>query len=773
MSAVWRASRAAVRRRRLQTTVIALVGFCSSAAIVVALGLLDAASAPFDRTFAEQRGAHVVAAFDSAQVSDTRLAQTARRPGVEAAAGPFAQAVLTVPDSREKPASGEATSFLSGPLTVVGRADPAGPVDRVNLWSGRWATTPGEIVLNEPPGRGSNVPLGSRLEVPGAPPLTVVGFASSLSGSADAWVSPEQITALHPTATQMLYRFTRSATDSQIRAALAAATAGLPSRALLASQSYLSVKQDLSRVANAYLPYLAAFAVLGLVVAVLIVANVVSGAVVAGFRHIGILKALGFTPNQVVAVYLVMVLVPGAVGTMLGTVVGDVAARPLLHMVFSGFRSGMFTVELSPWMDVVTVLGTPVVVVLAALAPALRAHRLSAVRAISAGSAPRTGRGLRVQRTLSGTPLPRPVSLGLGLPFARPGRTVMTLAAVTLGVTAVTFATGLTATMTVYGDMTKPKAQSAVYVGQPRFGQTARTHDDAGTEALLRSLPGAVHVTANAWIGVGLVEDNKSIMCQFLRGDTETYPGTIIEGRWMRGRGEVVAPTPFLRKRGLKVGDHLTLTMGDRRETVTIVGAEWTGDPDLLQASWPTLEALAPEQAANQYYVQLAPGVDVSAYNAAVRAADPGLYPRVPDQQNTDVVAIVTSASVLTLLLATVAALGVFNTVVLNTRERRRDLGMLKSIGMTPRQVTVMVVTSMAALGVVGGLLGVSIGIVAHHLTIPAMTDAAGFTLPADVWHAPGLALLALAGVMIAVLGAFVPARSAARLTIAEVLHNE
>jgi putative ABC transport system permease protein len=42
-----------------------------------------------------------------------------------------------------------------------------------------------------------------------------------------------------------------------------------------------------------------------------------------------------------------------------------------------------------------------------------------------------------------------------------------------------------------------------------------------------------------------------------------------------------------------------------------------------------------------------------------------------------------------------------------------------------------------------------------------------------DVWQAPQLAGLALAGVVIAVLGALVPARSAARLTIATVLHNE
>ncbi|MPZ84841.1 MAG: FtsX-like permease family protein [Actinophytocola sp.] len=127
-------------------------------------------------------------------------------------------------------------------------------------------------------------------------------------------------------------------------------------------------------------------------------------------------------------------------------------------------------------------------------------------------------------------------------------------------------------------------------------------------------------------------------------------------------------------------------------------------------------------------------------------------------------------------MLAAVAALGVFNTVVLNARERRRDLGMLKSIGMTPRQVVVMMVTSMGALGVVGGLLGVPLGFLAHQLVAPAMMRAAQsdvFDFVMDVYRAPMLALLALAGIAIAVLGALIPARGAARTTIAEVLHNE
>ncbi|MFD1935504.1 FtsX-like permease family protein [Nonomuraea mangrovi] len=75
-------------------------------------------------------------------------------------------------------------------------------------------------------------------------------------------------------------------------------------------------------------------------------------------------------------------------------------------------------------------------------------------------------------------------------------------------------------------------------------------------------------------------------------------------------------------------------------------------------------------------------------------------------------------SSVFAVLLTLVAALGVFNTVLLNTRERRRDLGMLKSIGMTPWQVTAMTTTSMALLGAASGLLGIPLGMAGHRIVV-------------------------------------------------------
>ncbi|TVZ95066.1 ABC transporter permease [Streptomyces sp. BK340] len=781
MSAVWRASRAAVRRRRLQTSVIAAVVLVSSTALVVALGLLDVASGPFDRLFGQAHGAHVVATFDASKVSGAELERTAERPGVRASAGPFSQAVIDMPES----AASQLPGMAPGPLTVVGRADPGGNVDRLDLFAGHWATGPGQIVLALPdaPGmdKGPHSPIGKRIQLPGQRPLTVVGLASSLSGTAQAWVSPQQITALHPTAYQMLYRFDRAATARQITADTAAVRAGLPSGSLVAHQSYLTLKAQVAVNPNAYVPFLLAFGVLGLLVAVLIVGNVVSGAVVSGFRHIGVLKSLGFTPNQVVAVYLVMVCVPATAGALAGTALGGVVAPSLLHQVFQGAKLGTATVHptIGSWAYATAALGMPLTVLLAALIPALRAHRLSAARAIGAGSAPHGGRGPAVQRWLSGVRLPRSVTLGLGLPFARPGRALLTVASVLLGVATVTFATGLSATMVSYGHAEQDygTAQSTVWRGQTKFDQTAPRHNDAATQNLLRSLPDVADVAAVGFINVRILGRSEGVAIEGVRGGRSTLPDSLARGRWMSRPGEVVASGRFLAKQGLRLGDSFTLTAADgRQERVTLVGEILAGPEDWMRADWSTVTALAPDAQANQYWVHLTRGADFNAYTKAVQAADPGLYPAKNTMLNTDAVTVISSASALTLMLTLVAAMGVFNTVVLNARERQRDLGMLKSIGMTPRQVTVMMVVSMAGLGLVGGILGLPLGVAAYHVVIPITEHAAQLTFPArmlDVWHPGLMTLLVLAGVAIAALGAVLPARAAARQTIARVLHTE
>lgn len=745
--------------------------------IVVALGLLAASSGPFDQAYSRQSGAHLVASYDRSKATDSQLTDAAKQSAVQAVAGPFAMATVDL-------------DVNGRPLVVVGRADAGGAVDRLNVWDGRWADKPGEIVLNRNPVTSTNqrgaATLGTKL-TSGGTTVTVVGFAYSVSGSADAWVTPEQMTAFKPTGSQMLYRFAQAATDAQVSAGQTAVTTGLPKGALLGTQSYLALRAVATGEPNTFVPFLMVFGWLGLAVAVLIVANVVSGAVVAGFKHIGVLKALGFTPTQVMAVYLAMISIPAIVGCALGTVLGNVLAESLIARAFENY--GAEGVSVPIWVDVAALLGVPLLVALSALVPSLRARGLSAAEAISAGSAPRAGRGLRAQRWLSGTRLPRSVSLGLGLPFARPARTALTLAAVVLGVTSVTLAVGLGKSLTNY--QTAASRTGAVDVtifagtveegpqlapegaGPPR--PVAKLSDPAD-EALMRSTAGAAYVTPSRTMLMRLAGTNQDLRVTFYRGDSDQIGYRVLEGHWFDGPGQVVVSERFLRQRGLSIGDTITLESKGKRTQATIVGKALYNSSEEVLSNWETLALIDPNLRATTYEIQLKPGTDIDAYVKAVLAGDSGLE-EVPGQEPGSFVAIVlATVLLLTLMLGTVAALGVFNTVVLNTRERRRDLGMLKSIGMTPGQVTVMVVTSMAALGALGGLLGIPFGIIAHRLVVPAMANGAQVDFPdfmLDVYPLPLLAVFVLSGVAIAALGAYIPARSAAQTTIAKVLHNE
>ncbi|MER7186937.1 ABC transporter permease, partial [Streptomyces hyaluromycini] len=154
MSGLGRVVRSGMARRRTQTLVITLAALLAVTASVLAGALLMASRAPFDKAFGRQHGAQLTAQFDARLVTPARLAASARSSGVTGSSGPFPTATAA-PDH-------------SGALSVVGRADPGGAVDRVTLTEGRWARRTGEIVLaadsDAPPVR-----LGQTLGFPGLP----------------------------------------------------------------------------------------------------------------------------------------------------------------------------------------------------------------------------------------------------------------------------------------------------------------------------------------------------------------------------------------------------------------------------------------------------------------------------------------------------------------------------------------------------------------------------------------------------------------------------
>jgi putative ABC transport system permease protein len=530
---------------------------------------------------------------------------------------------------------------------------------------------------------------------------------------------------------------------------------------------------------------------------VLIVANVVSGGVISGYSRIGILKSIGFTPGQVIAAYTGQATVPAVAGCLGGVALGNLLSVSLLNKTADVYGVGRLGVPV--WVNVGVPLAMCALVALAAILPALRGGRLSATQALAAGRAPRTGRGYLAHRVLGRLALPRPITIGLASPFARPARMAATLAAVLLGVTAVTFAVGLvTSLRRAVADLNQTQTEQVqVYsngpVGpggpgpagpNPPVGpQPTPAQFQRVVAAALRSQPGTAHYALeedNQYVRVsGLVQPVP--VTAFIGAAGWIY--TMSSGHWFTGPDQAVVPKRFLTTLHIAVGDTVTITGdGPRAIPVRIVGEVFDQEHDALSmfTDWRTLTAahpgLRPDLSSAQYDIGLRAGTDPTTY---VRTLGPKLgsdYGVSINQNGGGATIAIALAGTLTLLLSIAAGLGVLNAVVLHTRERVHDLGVFKALGMTPRQTVAMVLCSVAGTGLLAGVLAVPAGIVVHGYVMPAMAGAAGLGVPASLQNVYGvaeLAGLAAAGLVIALAGALLPAGWAAKSRTAAALRTE
>jgi putative ABC transport system permease protein len=297
--------------------------------------------------------------------------------------------------------------------------------------------------------------------------------------------------------------------------------------------------------------------------------------------------------------------------------------------------------------------------------------------------------------------------------------------------------------------------------------------------AALRAQSGTLRYVAESDDNVPVLGLSDHVNLIGFGGDASWTGYALIIGHWYSGANQADVNTAFLTDTGAKVGQSYPLTSGSRHITIQIAGE--TLDPNGGQAkiiaSQSTLAALDPGLGPDQYDVALTPGTNAQAYADALGARLGQPYQaQVNGSSTSQFFVIIALVATLTLLLVAVAGLGVLNTVVLQTRERVHDLGVFKAIGMTPRQTIAMVVCSVAGIGLVAGLIGIPAGIAVHNLVLPVMAHAAQTDVPPsvmNVYQPAELVLLALSGLLIAVLGALLPAGWTARTRTAFALRAE
>ncbi|WP_026370262.1 ABC transporter permease [Kallotenue papyrolyticum] len=234
---------------------------------------------------------------------------------------------------------------------------------------------------------------------------------------------------------------------------------------------------------------------------------------------------------------------------------------------------------------------------------------------------------------------------------------------------------------------------------------------------------------------------------------------------------------------GLQLGDQITLQTPHGSRSYTVVGI----GSDVLNFKVNTVfvsqEHLARDFAQTRdvlLMLKLRPGVEVEAALPAIQAVA-ARYPQFTvyntaafrqqfvDQTNRLLNVVFWPICAVILVPA---ALGLLNTLTMNVLERTREIGMLRAIGATRRQVRRIVLAEAALVGIFGALTGMLAGLVLSYGFVQALSLGFGTPFPYAVplW---GLLGALLAALLLTLLVSALPARRAARLNMIEALRYE
>ncbi|MFV2018262.1 ABC transporter permease [Micromonospora sp. LOL_023] len=575
------------------------------------------------------------------------------------------------------------------------------------------------------------------------------------------------------------------------------------------------------------------FALVALLVGMFLIFNTFNILVAQRARELALLRALGASWGQVTSTVLVEAVVVGVIASTLGLAAGIGVAAGLQYLAVSALSLPAGGLIISPVAVAASYLVGVLMTVVAALVPAIRASSVPPIAAMRDVVRPdKSLTGLTVTGAvvtaigavglaagLTGVPgltaialgggvllsiigvallspaLTRPVAgaigrlvswgtataLGRRNTLRNPRRTAVTAAALMIGVT-------LVSTIAVIGASLKATTTDLVDNGLGAEiiiltgGQQLPTGREGFDPQRLDDVAEIDGVTGTVAYHFTILtaddQPNQLVSATDLAQAGSTFAFETEQGRLDAGDGEAVVDVNTAETNGWAVGDEINIDMprgGER--SYEIVGIYRTALTAGLILPTSQVQYFA-GPLAYQGFVSVAPDADVAGIVAETEAlmAD---YPLVTvgdrssfvEQQNQLVDTLLGIFYVLLALAVLVAFIGIVNTLVLSIYERTRELGLLRAVGMSRRQVRRMVRVESLLIAVFGCLLGVGLGV--------ALGLAASYAMKSqDVLSVVSIPYGQLVGFVVAaglagVVAAWWPAWRASRLNVLQAIAYE
>ena len=575
------------------------------------------------------------------------------------------------------------------------------------------------------------------------------------------WVLPGLFTRVEPVSkhTEEVVGLRLATPSSVILVAQEAATR--LGGALTGAQTWQQVEQSMNGSDPLLGLLLALFGLVALGGALLAISNAAGGRVLTAGPDLAMLKTLGFTWRQLVGT----LLAEHAGLALVGAGAGVLAARLLTAVLSRELPVGSLA-AIAPlpagWV-LAFVAGTVATVLLATVVSGWRAGR---VRTLSEAGPPVPGGRLsRLTRTALLSRLPPAMVLGVRAAFTRLPLAVLTIAGA-----------GASGHHDHYRDWLLGDARQCSAPSEPdRPGGHAdgeRGLDErAGDAADPGRRPDVVTTYQSVMVSALLPGDTSAITTLGVGHSARPYPFHVVQGRLYRAAGEAVASQGLLDTLHARVGVYIRMPVGGVPVIFHIVGRiiepEYGGQ--VLAYGLDTLTAAGAVPPPLSYSLILRRGVTPAAATAWLLGVSSGRLDVVQAVNPANSLGIVRPMLVgLFVVLALIALTSLLTASAVGLRDHLRDVGALRAMGMTPRQVMSSLVTRTTVLALIGTAVGMACGTA----VTPHLIDAAGqaYGVGAGLGSSPSAAAtLAAGGVVLlaAAAAAIIPARRAAEMPIA------
>ncbi len=375
----------------------------------------------------------------------------------------------------------------------------------------------------------------------------------------------------------------------------------------------------------------------------------------------------------------------------------------------------------------------------------------------------------------------------------QPGRTLVTALALTVGL-------GLVAFISVLAAGTKATIDAAVHRSFAGNLIVQNSQSEQGIPGVIapavRTIHGVGEVTAVAFTkgtvrdlskpGAPVIEEAGRLTAI----EPESF-GRMYKIEWEHGsqatlaalgqQGTVISKK-FSSAHHLQVGQRLrVLTPASREVTLTVLGIvkeEVLGLLSNLTISRALARTAFGQREDGVDFITYAPGADQTQTRASIDALLRQSFPQARTQtaaqftkeQSSKVNTFLVLVYVLLALSVLVSLFGIVNTLVLSIYERTHELGMMRAIGTSRRQIRQMIRYESLITALIGGVMGLALGVVGAILVTTFALSGSGYVLSIPIGT---LILLLIAAGVAGVLAAQLPARRAARLDVLGALVSE